>query len=152
VSKTPVQRTAAFAADSQLDDHSLALQRALAAASTAADNRGQDICVLDMRGLSDMFDFFVLASGTSRRQLHAMSEEIDRVLTQQWGEQRLGIEGYEESRWILLDYGDVVVHLFDPDTRAYYALEDLWAHAKRVPLPNAAYGCNQVDGRAPSRP
>jgi len=109
------------------------LQRALLAAQTAEDNRGTDIVVLDLRELTSVFDFFVLASGTSRRQLHAMSEEIDRALEDQMGDRRLGIEGYEESRWILLDYGDVVVHLFEPEMRDYYALEDLWGHAKRVP-------------------
>jgi ribosome-associated protein len=109
-----------------------ALERALAAARTAHDNRGSDIVVLDMRKLTTMFDYFVLATGTSRRQLHAISEEIDRVLEERMGDHRMGIEGYELSRWILLDYGDVVVHLFDAETRAYYGLEDLWAQAKRV--------------------
>jgi ribosome-associated protein len=111
----------------------LGLQRALLAAQTAEDNRGSNVVVLDMRELTPVFDYFVLASGTSRRQLHAMSEEIDHALQDQMGDHRLGIEGYEESRWILLDYGDVVVHLFEPEMRAYYALEDLWGHAKRVP-------------------
>ena len=111
-----------------------ALTRALLAARTAEENRGADIAVLDMRELTSMFDYFVLASGTSRRQLHAMSEEIDHALEDRMGDRRLGIEGYQESRWILLDYGDVVVHLFEPETRAYYALEELWGHAKRVPL------------------
>jgi ribosome-associated protein len=111
-----------------------ALKRALLAARIAEDNRGTDIIVLDMRELSAMFDYFVLASGTSRRQLHAMSEEIDHALEEQMGDRRLGIEGYEESRWILLDYGDVVIHLFEPEMRAYYALEELWGHAKHVPL------------------
>ena len=108
------------------------LDRALLAARTAEENRGAEIVLLDMRELTSLFDFFVIASGTSRRQLHAMSEEIDRVLAAE-GDLRLGIEGYGESRWILLDYGDVVVHLFDPETRAYYALEQLWGRAKRVP-------------------
>ncbi len=81
-----------------------------------------------------MFDFFVIVSGASRRQLHAISEEIDRVLQEELGDRRMGIEGYEESRWILLDYGDVVIHLFEPETRAYYAIEELWGQAKRVPL------------------
>ncbi|HJQ79331.1 MAG TPA: ribosome silencing factor [Lacipirellulaceae bacterium] len=111
------------------------LQLALAAARSADDNRGQDIVVLDMRGMTTEFDYFVLVTGNSRRQLHAISEEIDRELEGELGDQRLGIEGYNESRWILLDYGSVVIHLFDADTRAYYALEDLWAHAQRVPLP-----------------
>jgi len=110
-------------------------QLALAAARTAADHRGQDVVVLDMRGMTTEFDYFVLVTGNSRRQLHAISEEIDRVLEREMGDQRLGIEGYNESRWILLDYGSVVIHLFDAETRDYYALEDLWAHAERVPLP-----------------
>lgn len=109
------------------------LQRALVAARVAEENRGQDIVILDMRELTPVFDYFVLASGASRRQLHAMSEEIDRALEQGLGDRRLGIEGYEESRWILLDYGDLVVHLFDRETRAYYALEDLWGQAKHIP-------------------
>lgn len=108
-------------------------QLALAAARTASDNRGEDIVLLDMRPMTTEFDYFVLVTGNSRRQLHAISEEIDRVLETELGDQRMGIEGYNESRWILLDYGTVVVHLFDAETRSYYALEDLWGHAKRVP-------------------
>ena len=111
-----------------------ALERAMAAARTAEENRGQDIVILDMRELTPVFDYFVLASGTSRRQLHAMSEEIDHALEDDLGDHRQGIEGYGESRWILLDYGDVVIHLFEPETRSYYALEDLWGHARRVPF------------------
>ena len=111
------------------------LQLAMAAARTAEDNRGEDVVVLDMRGMTTEFDYFVLATGNSRRQLHAISEEIDRVLERELSDHRMGIEGYNESRWILLDYGTVVVHLFDAETRAYYALEDLWGHAQRVPLP-----------------
>ena len=111
-----------------------ALQRALIAAKTARENRGQDIVVLDIRELTPMFDYFVLATGTSRRQLHAMSEEIDHALEEGVGDKRMGIEGYRESRWILLDYGDIVIHLFEPETREYYAIEHLWAQAKRVPL------------------
>ena len=110
------------------------LKRALIAARIAGENRGQDIVVLDLRELTPMFDYFVLASGSSRRQLHAISEEIDDALEKGLGDRRLGIEGYDESRWILLDYGDVVIHLFDAETRAYYALEQLWGPAKRVPL------------------
>ena len=109
-----------------------ARERALVAARTAEDNRGRDIVILDMRELTPVFDYFVLANGTSRRQLHAMSEEIDHALEEGLGDHRMGIEGYDESRWILLDYGDVVIHLFEPETREYYALEQLWGHAKRV--------------------
>jgi ribosome-associated protein len=107
----------------------------MAAARTAEDHNGQDIVVLDMRGMTTEFDYFVLVTGNSRRQLHAISEEIDRILEVDMSDKRMGIEGYNESRWILLDYGSVVIHLFDDETRKYYALEDLWGEAKRVPLP-----------------
>jgi ribosome-associated protein len=109
------------------------VERAVLAARTAEDNRGTNIVILDMREVTSVFDFFIIVSGSSRRQLHAMSEEIDRVFEHELGDHRMGIEGYEESRWILLDYGDLVVHLFEPETREYYALEQLWSHAKRVP-------------------
>ncbi len=111
------------------------LQLALAAARTAYENRGRDVAVLDMRSLTPVFDYFVVATGTSNRQLHAMSEEIDHALEDDLGDKRMGIEGYHESRWILLDYGNVVIHLFDEETRKYYALEQLWAKAERVALP-----------------
>jgi ribosome-associated protein len=110
------------------------VERAILAARTAEDNRGTDIVILDMRELTSVFDFFIIVTGSSRRQLHAVSEEIDRVFEQELGDRRLGIEGYEESRWILLDYGDLVIHLFEPETREYYALEQLWSQAKRVPF------------------
>ena len=102
--------------------HNRGLELALAAAQTAIDNRGRNVLVLDMRKLTPMFDYFVLATGTSRRQIHAMSEEIDHKLEDDMGDRRMGIEGYQESRWILLDYGNVVIHLFDEETRDYYAL------------------------------
>jgi ribosome-associated protein len=111
------------------------LQLAMAAARTAADNRGQDVAVLDMRSLTPEFDYFVIATGNSRRQLHAIGDEIDHTLEDELGDERMGTEGYHESRWILLDYGSVVIHLFDEETREYYALEDLWGQATRVSLP-----------------
>lgn len=110
------------------------LQLALAAARVADENRGRDIVILDLRELTPIFDYFVLATGASRRQLHAISEEIDHKLEDEMGDHRMGIEGYQESRWILLDYGNVVIHLFEPETRDYYALEQLWCAAKRVPF------------------
>jgi len=129
-----------------------ALERALVAARTADDNRGRDIVVLDLRELTTIFDYFVIASGTSRRQLHAISEEIDHALEEGMGDQRMGIEGYDESRWILLDYGDVVIHMFEPDTREYYGLEQLWAQAKRVPFePRHAESDTDLRGEQPGR-
>lgn len=111
-----------------------ALQRALAAAQTAHENRAKDIVILDLRELTTEFDYFLIATGTSTRQLHAISEEIDHKLEEDLRDRRLGVEGYQTGGWILLDYGDIVIHLFDTKTRDYYRLDDLWTGAKRVPF------------------
>jgi ribosome-associated protein len=108
------------------------LELALAAAREAEDNRGQNVLVLDMREQTTAFDYFVIATGTSNRQLRAMSDAIDDVLQKQFGHPRLGLEGYQDSHWILLDYGSVIIHLFDSTKRDYYRLEELWAGAVPV--------------------
>lgn len=114
--------------------HGLERSRKLAAAAAqvALDNRGQDVLVLDVSGQTALFDYFVIATGASRRQLHAISDEIDDRLQKEMGDRRLGVEGFEESRWIVLDYGSVVIHLFDEEMRSYYDLESLWADARRI--------------------
>jgi len=112
-----------------------ALQRACVAAKTAADNKGQDVLVLDLRAITPIFDFFVLSTGASRRQVHAIVEDTDAAL-RAVGDDRLNVEGYDASKWVVQDYGDVVVHVFDPDTRDYYKLEELWADAPRIDWEN----------------
>jgi ribosome-associated protein len=110
-----------------------ARQRVLACAAVAADNKGRDVVVLDLRQLTPLVDYFIIATGTSRRQIHTIADEIERIMSAR-GERRIGIEGYGASRWVLLDYGDVVVHVFDDATRRYYDLENLWGDAPRVDL------------------
>lgn len=110
------------------------LELALAAAQVAIENNGDEVLVLDMSQQSAMFDYFVIANGTSRRQLHAISEEIDNKLEGELNDKRMNIDGYDESRWIVLDYGTVVIHLFDEDTRKFYSLESLWADAVAVDI------------------
>jgi ribosome-associated protein len=97
----------------------------------ATENKARDVVVLDMRGVTPLYDYFVLVTGTSRRQIHTISEEIDAAL-HECGDRRLSIEGYEASKWVVQDYGDVVVHVFDPASREYYGIEDLWGDAPRV--------------------
>ena len=109
-------------------------QRAKIAAQIIAENKGTDIKILDLREITRVFDFFVIASGTSRRQLHAISDEIDDRFEKEMGDHRRGIEGYQESRWIVLDYGDLVVHLFEPEKREFYALDELWGNAREIPF------------------
>ena len=111
------------------------LERACLCARVAADLKARDVVVLDMRELTPLYDFFVLATGTSRRQIHNLAEEIDASMAGE-GEARIGIEGYESGRWVVQDYGDIIVHLFDQETRSYYGLDDLWADARRIDWEN----------------
>jgi ribosome-associated protein len=97
----------------------------------AKDNKARDVVVLDLRGLTPLYDFFILATGSSRRQIHTLAEEIDAAMAAE-NETRLGIEGYEAARWVVQDYGDIVVHVFDPEARSYYGLDDLWADAPQL--------------------
>lgn len=109
-----------------------AKELALAAAKVCFDNFARDVVVMDMTQKTALFDFFIVATGTSRRHLHAISEEIDDVLEKQLHDQRMSREGYDESRWIVLDYGSVVIHLFDDETRQYYSLEVLHSDAPKL--------------------
>ena len=110
------------------------LELAMAAAKVAIDNGGRDVVMLDMSNHTALFDYFVIATGTSRRQLHAISEDIDHRLEDDLQDKRTNIDGYDESRWIVLDYATVVIHLFDEETRQFYNLEALWGDAPRVDL------------------
>ena len=108
-----------------------AVNRAVLCAQVAEDHKGKDILVLDLRGLTPIFDFFVIATGQSRRQIHTLAEEVDDYMRSE-GEKRLSIQGYQASRWVVQDYGDIVVHVFDANSREYYALEELWADAPHI--------------------
>jgi len=104
---------------------------ALAAAKVAAGRHCSDITVLDLRGKSPATDYFVIATGTSDRQMRAVADEICEAAREQ-GLQRFGRAGYEQARWILLDFIDVVIHIFDSEYRNYYDLELLWRDAEKL--------------------
>jgi len=106
--------------------------RVIAAAKVAEENKGHDVVVLDLRELTKTFDYFLIVSGSSRRQLDAMGDEIQRKLVREMGDECLSVSGHTDGKWIVLDYGDIVVHLFEPETRKYYALEELWGKGVRV--------------------
>jgi ribosome-associated protein len=109
------------------------LANALAAAQIADQLRGQNILVLDLTGITSIVDFFVIATGTSQRQMHAIADEVNRKLKHEDGNRRISIEGYRtEGNWILTDYGDVVLHVFTAEGRLLYNLEQLWADAPRI--------------------
>jgi ribosome-associated protein len=104
---------------------------AIAAAKIAQERHCTDILVLDLRNLSPATDYFVIATGTSNRQMQSVADEMSQAGREQ-GFHRFGRAGYEQSRWILLDYVDVVVHLFDEEYRQFYELELLWGDADRI--------------------
>jgi len=93
------------------------------------DKKGEDILVLDIRELCDFADYFVICTGTSDRMLNALADDVKEKMRHRY---RLSarLEGLPEHGWLLLDYGDVILHLFSPDRRKYYRLEELWGKGK----------------------
>ena len=104
---------------------------AIACARVCDDYKAEEVLILDVRGLTQIADYFVLCTGGSPRQLKAIAEAVRLTLKEQ-GVTRLGQEGDPASGWILLDYVDVLVHLFSGEARGYYQLELLWGDAPRV--------------------
>lgn len=109
----------------------IALERAKICARIADDNRAKEILVLDLRGGTPLIDFFVIASAASRRQAASIAYEIDADM-KKLNEKKMGMEGAEEGRWTLIDYGDFVVHVFSEEARGYFGLEEIWGDAPRI--------------------
>ncbi|MEZ6123786.1 MAG: ribosome silencing factor [Planctomycetaceae bacterium] len=115
------------------DLYQRSLQNALIAARCADEMRARDVVVLDMTKIASIVDFFVIATGTSRRQMHAIADEVNRKLKGEGKNQRLSVEGYRtEANWILMDFGDIVLHVFTEEGRRLYDLENLKADATRI--------------------
>jgi ribosome-associated protein len=113
-----------------------ARQFAIAAARAAHESRSEDVTLLDLRGLSPVADFFVICSGTSDRQMRAVFDAITDA-GHEFGCRRYGAAGYDSATWMLLDFVDVVVHIFAPEYRQYYDLELLWGDAPRIDWANS---------------
>jgi len=108
-----------------------ARELALAAARTAHDDNCEQLVVLDLRGISPVTDYFVIATGTSDRQMRSVADEIARY-GRSVGQKVWHVAGAESAEWIVMDFVDVVVHLFDEEHRGYYDLELIWGEAPRV--------------------
>ena len=104
---------------------------ALAAASAIDDKKGLGVVLLDVSSLLGITDVFVIATGTSRRHVRTLAEEAEAQLKTE-DRRPLRREGVDDGSWVLLDYGDVVLHVFDEETRSYYDLERLWGDAPRL--------------------
>jgi ribosome-associated protein len=113
--------------------------KALSCARAAIDKKAENLKVLDLSDLSGFTDYFVICNGSSDRQVQAISDSIENVMSSN-GHELLSVEGYAEGRWVLMDFGDVVVHVFLDALREYYDLESLWSDAPRVKIPSEFYG------------
>ncbi|MGF1495906.1 MAG: ribosome silencing factor [Elainellaceae cyanobacterium] len=114
----------------QPDDVSLGL--ALTIVHTADERKASDISLLDVSGVSYLADYFVIMTGFSNIQVRAIARSIQDRVHEQWGRSPRQIEGTAEGSWVLLDYGDVIVHIFMPQEREFYNLEAFWGHAERI--------------------
>jgi ribosome-associated protein len=107
------------------------------AVRAAEDKKAQDLTVLDLREAAGFTDYFVICSGATARQIHAIADAIVESLAAH-GSKPAHVEGYDRSGWVLLDYFDFVVHVFSPETRLFYGLERLWGSAERVDVPGGS--------------
>ena len=114
------------------------------AARTLVAHKGQEPLILDVRGLSSLWDYFIICSGGSKRHVQALAQHLQEALGQA-GVKPMGMEGLEDGQWVLLDYVDVVIHLFVKPLRDFYDLEGLWVEATRLPVKDLTP--NQIQGQ-----
>lgn len=127
--KEPARRARKAAAPVR-EENARAKAMAQQVASLVLEKKGADVLILDTRGMTSYADYLVIASGDSERQVTAMAEHVETKLREQ-GVRPLGTEGQQTGQWVLLDFGEVVTHLFHAEARGFYDLEGLWADAPR---------------------
>ena len=110
-------------------------ERVWAALHAAGEKKALDLVVLDLRPVAQFTDFFLIASGTNVRQVQAIADAVVEDLKKKHGARPARVEGYNAAEWVLLDYGDFILHVFEEKARRFYDLERLWRDAARVPVP-----------------
>ncbi len=125
--------TPAKAVETVMPDSSAGFQLAEAACWHLLEKNAVDVSILDLRGFSDVCDFFVIAEGNSDVQVKALARDLRDILAEH-GHRARNVEGMDRGRWVLLDFFDVVVHVFQEQTRSYYQLERLWDDAERLDI------------------
>lgn len=128
----PVRKRTLSDADTDADTPWLAAVRA------AESKKATDIRVLDLRPVTTFADTFVICTGSNSRQIQAIADEVEKHLKETNGDRPNSVEGYQNSEWVLLDYGDFVVHVFSEKARAFYDLERLWRDAPELRIPQAS--------------
>jgi len=108
-------------------------EQARRAAALCVDNKANDVVLLDLHGVTDMTDFFIVASGTSDTHVRSTASHVIETMAQA-GVKAFSVEGLEQGRWVLVDFVDFVVHVFHPSMRAYYQIERLWGDAPVVAI------------------
>jgi len=110
------------------------LQRAIECARVAADNKGSDVVLLELTKLSSVADYFLIVSGSSDRRVQSIAEALIEKM-KELGVRPIGVEGVRGGKWALIDFGEIVAHIFFTEVRAEFDLEGLWFDAKRIKLP-----------------
>jgi ribosome-associated protein len=118
------------------------LEKTRLVVDAALDVKAEEVAALDVRELSSFADVFVVATGRSDRQVRAIADSIEKAMKQA-GSPPLGIEGYTEGRWVLIDVDDVIVHVFVPEARTHYDIERLWSDAPRIEVQTEATGAQR---------
>lgn len=102
---------------------------------SASEKKAFDLIALDLREIASFTEFFIITSGANQRQVQAISDEIEEQLKKQLNSRPVRTEGYSSAEWVLMDYGDFIVHIFEKNAREFYDLERLWRDAKKVEIP-----------------
>lgn len=111
------------------------LSKLMIAAEAASERKAIDIVAIDIRKIASFAEFFLVCSGTSTRQVQAIADEVLEQMREKRDARPMHTEGMESGTWVLLDFGDVIVHIFTDEAREFYQLERLWRDAERVALP-----------------
>jgi len=122
-------------------------QRAILCAAYALEKKAYDVRILEVRGLSSLTDYLLLASGRSDRQVQAVAEAVRLGLKKEHATPPLAVEGMNEGRWVLIDYGDVMVHIFQQPVREFYDLDGLWSEADEIAVPDEYHWERQAGPR-----
>ena len=111
--------------------NNISKQMAALVIAALEDKKAEDIRVIDIADISTLGDYFILASGTNRIQIQAMSDEVERSMALA-GHGLRHVEGYDHANWVLLDYSDVIIHIFDQENRLFYNLERIWRDGREI--------------------
>jgi len=125
-------------------------ERMLLALHAASDKKALDVIALDLRAVASFTEYFLITSGANIRQVQAIADEILERLKKELGERAARVEGYKTAEWVLLDYGDFIVHVFEDKARRFYDLERLWRDAGRVQLPSELIGAGGENDKSDS--